>query len=86
MYQYINFVSAVEETALGRVTTDTKRFLRQCQGTFAEPETVLFSTNLEVDTYNITKLNDMPGNLKTFTAKDDGDENLLKKMVTPKVD
>ena len=45
----------------------------------------LYSTNNKVDTHNITELMKLPGQMKTFTAIETGNTNLLKDLLVPKI-
>ena len=78
-----NFV-AVQETSVGDVSANTEKFIKSLN-TDRHDATYLFGTNLEVDVFNSEKLNSWPGEAVQYHAKDEGNESLLNKIVTPKV-
>ena len=76
----------MKETAVGCVSKESETFIKSCNGSgFREPTTTLFATNLEVDSFNTAKLQELPGPLHVYESVDTGPKKLLDKINTPKV-
>ncbi|XP_060602232.1 uncharacterized protein LOC132755380 [Ruditapes philippinarum] len=82
----INLIECVNNLEKGNLSTRTIQYIKTLERDISIQENTLylFSTRYKANLFNHDKINNFPGNLKIYTAKDEGDTFYLQKFQAPK--
>ena len=81
-----DLIKCVNELELGEPTDESIAFLKSLDRPLPNEDQCvnLFARNYDVDVFNYNKIQNLPGELKLYKAKDEGSEHYLQKFMAPK--
>lgn len=81
-----DFVNAINDVSKGQLPSESLNLLRRLQRALPPGDNPmrLFARNFDKEIFNSSLLIDLPGEIKTFNAIDEGDANYLEKIPVPK--
>lgn len=81
-------IQAIKELSWGNLSAESVAFLRSLERPLPVHRsqlTHLCAKNLEVELYNIARLEERSGVSRVYEAEDSGDDRILRKMIVQKV-